>query len=57
LQLHDNSFLAGGRPLFTGERRDVNFHGWLELSDFGRAKITDGTLVAFDEFPPMQGML
>jgi hypothetical protein len=44
-------------PVFTGGRCDVNFHGWLELSGFGRAKFTDGTLVAFEQFPPMQGML
>ena len=44
-------------PVFTGERRDVNFHGWLGLSGLGRAKFTDGTLVAFEQFPPMQGML
>lgn len=44
-------------PVFTCERRDVNYHGWLELRGIGRAKFTDGTLVAFEEFPPMQGML
>lgn len=44
-------------PVLTGERRDVKFHGWLELSGFGRAKFTDGTLVGFEQFPPMQGML
>lgn len=44
-------------PIFTGERCDVDFHGWLELSGFGRAKFTDGTLVAFEQFPPMQGMI
>jgi hypothetical protein len=44
-------------PVFTGERRDLNYHGWLELSGFGRAKFTDGTLVAFEQFPPMQGTI
>lgn len=44
-------------PVFTGERRDVNYHGWMELRGIGRAKFTDGTLVAFEEFAPMQGML
>lgn len=44
-------------PVFTGERRDVDYHGWLHLSGFGRAKFTDGTMVAFEQFPPDQGML
>jgi len=35
-------------PVYTGKRRDLNYHGWLELSCFGRAKFTDGTLVAFE---------
>jgi hypothetical protein len=34
--------------VFTGGRRDVNYHGWLYLSCFGRAKFTDGMLVAFE---------
>lgn len=39
--------LAGSlTPVFTGVRRDVNYHGWLDLSSFGRAKFTDGTIVA-----------
>jgi hypothetical protein len=33
--------------VLTGGRRDMNYHGWLGLSCFGRAKFTDGTLVAF----------
>ena len=37
--------------VFTGKRRDMNYHGWLELSCFGRAKFTDGTLVAFEPAP------
>ena len=41
---------------FTGERRDLNYHGWLELTGFGRAKFTDGTLVAFEQLPTAQGM-
>jgi hypothetical protein len=34
--------------VFTGGRRDQNYHGWLYLSGFGRAKFTDGVLVAFE---------
>ena len=34
--------------IFTGGRPDLNYHGWLYLSCFGRAKFTDGTLVAFE---------
>jgi hypothetical protein len=34
--------------VFTGGRRDLNYHGWLNLSCFGRAKFTDGILVAFE---------
>ena len=34
--------------VFTGGRHDLNFHGWLHLSGFGRAKFTDGMLVAFE---------
>lgn len=37
--------------IFTGGRRDMNYHGWLYLSCFGRAKFTDGTLVAFEPEP------
>jgi hypothetical protein len=37
--------------VFTGKRRDMNYHGWLDLSCFGRAKFTDGTLVAFEPEP------
>lgn len=35
-------------PVFTGKRQDRRFHGWLEFPGFGRAKFTDGTLVAFE---------
>jgi len=35
-------------PVFTGGLRDLNYHGWLNLSGFGRAKFTDGMLVAFE---------
>jgi hypothetical protein len=38
-------------PVFTGQRTDVALHGWLEFSGFGRAKFTDGTLVAFEPEP------
>jgi hypothetical protein len=50
-------FLGALTQVFTGERRDLGYHGWLELSGFGRAKFTDGTLVAFEQFPPMQGTI
>jgi hypothetical protein len=41
--------LAGAMTIaFTGGRRDLNYHGWLYLSCFGRAKFTDGMLVAFE---------
>ena len=35
-------------PVFTGARRDLDYHGWLDLAPFGRAKFTDGNLVAFE---------
>ena len=35
-------------PVFTGARRDLNFHGWLDLTPLGRAKFTDGNLVVFE---------
>jgi hypothetical protein len=38
--------------VLTGGRKDMNYHGWLELSRFGRAKFTDGTMVAFEPEPP-----
>ncbi len=50
-------FVGALTPVFTGERHDLQFHGWLKLSGFGRAKFTDGILVAFEQYPPMQGML
>ena len=34
--------------VFTGKRSDVELHGWVEFPGFGRAKFTDGTMVAFD---------
>jgi hypothetical protein len=37
--------------VFTGGRKDMNYHGWLELSRFGRAKFTDGVMVAFEPEP------
>ena len=37
--------------VFTGERRDLNYHGWLYLSCFGRANFTEGTLVEFEPEP------
>jgi len=35
-------------PVFTGRRSDVDLHGWIEFPGFGRAKFTDGTMVAFE---------
>ena len=35
-------------PVFTGQRSDVALHGWVEFPGFGRAKFTDGNLVAFE---------
>lgn len=41
--------LAGSlTPVFTGERHDLNYHGWLSLPSLGRAKFTDGSLVGFE---------
>jgi hypothetical protein len=41
--------LAGSlTPVFTGERRDLDYHGWVALTGFGRAKFTDGSLVGFE---------
>ena len=37
--------------VFTGDRRDLNYHGWLDLSCLGRAKFTDGTMVAWEPEP------
>jgi hypothetical protein len=37
-------------PVFTGARRDVNYHGWLDRSPLGRAKFTDGTLAAVQPY-------
>jgi hypothetical protein len=34
-------------PVFTGARRDMDFHGWIVFPNFGRAKFTDGTLTEF----------
>ena len=46
-------FRLGGMmtPVYTGGRRDVNFHGWLRLLGFGCAKFTDGQLVKVEEKP------
>jgi hypothetical protein len=35
-------------PVFTGERRDLNYQGWLAFTGLGRAKFTDGSLVGFE---------
>ena len=41
--------LAGFMAMvFTGGRRDLNFHGWLELDGIGRAKFTDGSIVGLE---------
>jgi len=34
--------------VFTGGRRDLTYHGWLELEGIGRAKFTDGTMVGLE---------
>ena len=34
--------------VFTGGRRDLNYHGWLELEGLGRAKFTDGVIVGLE---------
>ena len=34
--------------IFTGGRRDLNYHGRFYLSGFGRVKFTDGMMVAFE---------
>ena len=40
--------LAGSlTPVFTGERRDLNYHGWLKLTGFEPSQFTDRALVAF----------
>ncbi len=36
----------------TGEKVDMNYHGYLHLSCFGRCKFTDGQLVAFEPEVP-----
>ncbi len=35
-------------PVFTGQRHDMDWHGWVEFPGFGRAKFTDGTMIAFE---------
>lgn len=41
--------LAGAMtPVYTGKRRDLNYHGWLDLSPLGRAKFTDGQLIPLE---------
>lgn len=37
--------------VLTGGRRDLNYHGWLRLTCFGRAMFSDGTMVAFEPEP------
>jgi hypothetical protein len=34
-------------PVFTGERRDIDLHGWGDFPGFGCAKFTEGTMKAF----------
>jgi hypothetical protein len=41
-------FLGWMTPVFTGQRRDMDLHGWVEFPGFGRAKFTDGTMIAFE---------
>lgn len=35
-------------PVFTGQRRDMDWHGWVEFPGFGGAKFTNGTMIAFE---------
>jgi hypothetical protein len=35
-------------PVFTGQRHDMDLYGWIEFPGVGRAKFTDGTMVAFE---------
>ncbi len=35
-------------PVFTGQRHDMDWHGWVEFPGFGRAKFTNGTMAAFE---------
>jgi hypothetical protein len=35
-------------PVYNGKRSDIGLHGWLNFPGFGRAKFTDGNLVAFE---------
>ena len=35
-------------PVFTGRRSDVAPHGWIEFPGFGRAKFSDGSMIAFE---------
>jgi hypothetical protein len=51
-------------PVFTGERRDMNLHGWVDFPVLGRAKFTDGTMKGFqpasgqsDRAPASEGSL
>ena len=37
-------------PVFTGARRDLNYHGWLDLAPLWSAKFTDGTLAAIEPY-------
>lgn len=41
-------FIGVMTPVFTGQRSDTGLHGWVEFPGFGRAKFTDGTIVAFE---------
>ncbi len=41
-------FIGIMTPVFTGQRSDTGLHGWVDFLAFGRAKFTDGTMVAFE---------
>jgi hypothetical protein len=48
--------LAGAMtPVHTSERRDLYYHGWLDLPPLGRAKFTEGQLIAFEACPGRAG--
>ncbi len=45
---HWRRFVGMMTPILNWKSSDVAPHGWVEFPGFGRAKFTDGTLVAFE---------
>lgn len=43
-------FSGAMTPVFTGARRDLNYHGWLDLAPICSVKFTDGTLTAIEPY-------